>query len=382
MKKADIAIIGGGPAGAIAALTLARNGADVILIEQSDGSNFVVGESLPPAARPILASLGLLERMKDGGHKTAYANRSVWGTDEVVTSDFIFNPLGCGWHLDRRAFNLMLISAAAEAGVRVLKSTCVTGAARTRDGWSLKLRINGEPDELLVGFISDCTGRKAAFAQKQGARRLHYDKLIAVVTLSEAKVQGDNDATTLIEAVAGGWWYTALLPSGQRITIYHTDRDLVDATRIRNAGEWSKLLGRTEYVREEHKRFNYQLLSGPRMVSAGSSRLNRVVGDRWLAAGDAAAAFDPLSSQGIMTALDSGSQAADAILANLKGNSSALQRYEANVKKMYAGYLWKRAMYYAQEKRWSTSTFWLRRQASYSTRAPVFAQARNAARHT
>ena len=52
---------------------------------------------------------------------------------------------------------------------------------------------------------------------------------------------------------------------------------------------------------------------GLRVVAADSSCLEVVEGDGWCAVGDAAAAYDPLSSQGITTALASGAWAGQAI---------------------------------------------------------------------
>jgi hypothetical protein len=47
------------------------------------------------------------------------------------------------------------------------------------------------------------------------------------------------------------------------------------------------------------------LESGPFVVVANNSRLDRLAGEKWLAVGDAAMAFDPLSAQGISKALHS-----------------------------------------------------------------------------
>ena len=57
---ATVAILGGGPAGASAALELARLGIDTLLIEQTDGSGNPVGECLAPSANPLLRQLGLM----------------------------------------------------------------------------------------------------------------------------------------------------------------------------------------------------------------------------------------------------------------------------------------------------------------------------------
>ena len=60
-SECDVAIVGGGPAGATAALTLARAGLLVFLIEGLRYERPRVGETLPPSAQPLLHRLGLWE---------------------------------------------------------------------------------------------------------------------------------------------------------------------------------------------------------------------------------------------------------------------------------------------------------------------------------
>jgi flavin-dependent dehydrogenase len=90
--------------------------------------------------------------------------------------------------------------------------------------------------------------------------------------------------------------------------------------------------------------------------------MDRVTGNNWLAAGDAAMAFDPLSSQGIHHALKSGLLAARTIENCLLGDRTALEEYARKIQRSFEKYLSTRAVYYGREQRWSSSAFWHRRQ--------------------
>jgi flavin-dependent dehydrogenase len=77
-----------------------------------------------------------------------------------------------------------------------------------------------------------------------------------------------------------------------------------------------------------------------------------VVKDGWVAVGDAASAYDPLSSLGICKALESGLRAGKAIA------EGRLDEYEAWVRSSFEDYLRTREAYYAMEQRWPASPFW------------------------
>jgi flavin-dependent dehydrogenase len=86
-----------------------------------------------------------------------------------------------------------------------------------------------------------------------------------------------------------------------------------------------------------------------------------MAGDAWLAVGDGATTFDPLSSMGIFKGLRSGIMAAYAIADYFKGSSKSLEKYEAILAREFEEYLSTKTDYYSRERRWQGSAFWQRR---------------------
>ena len=141
-----------------------------------------------------------------------------------------------------------------------------------------------------------------------------------------------------------------------------TDPDIVKKRGLKSAAGWFECVSRTRHTRARLKDAVPQ--DEPTVYAASSQRLERMTGARWLAAGDAATTFDPLSSQGIFKALQSGILASYAICDFFKGTPSGLEKYEALIRREFDEYLATRADYYGQERRWQASPFWQRRHQS------------------
>lgn len=360
-SRSQVLVLGGGPAGSAAALTLARVGVSVTLVERAGGANWKAGECLPPAANSLLKRLGVWARFLADRHTPSYGTRSAWGTRELADVDFIYGLGGVGWHLDRGRFDEMMIAAAAEAGAA--RRRVPRAAAVRRDGsagWVVESGARGP--RLHAQFLIDASGRSGWLARRQGVGRKSYDSLIGIVGLFDPSGRdAARDSRTLIEAAADGWWYSALLPGGRLLAAYMTDVDLPGAADARGERGWLRLLARTHHTRarvEAHGAGRPQFL---RPAAANSTRLESAAGGSWVAVGDAAAAHDPLSSQGITAALLTGQRAGAALVARLGGDPAALTRYAEGVAADYEDYLTQRAAYYGMERRWQGSPFWSRR---------------------
>jgi flavin-dependent dehydrogenase len=357
-----VVVVGGGPTGAAAAAALHLDGLEVELVASAPRSRQPPGESLPPGTETELDALFGPRGFRPDQHRPAYANRSVWGGAGVDTAEFIDNPFGHGWHIDRAAMDASLLDAVREQGVAVRTGTRVALPAWKRDHWSVGLEHGGA--EIRARAIVDATGRAATIARAQGARRRRLDRLVAVHWLLSGTAANDHDATTLVEAVASGWWYSTPVPRG-RVLAYMTDADLLPGREARAISDWRRRIAQAPAIRQGLASNGCALSGSARIVDASVAYLDHLSGPGWLAAGDAAVSFDPLSSQGILTALVMGRRAGRALAAILThGDPQPLARYGADYASLLDAHLRLRAAYYGLEQRWPEAPFWTRRHVS------------------
>ena len=350
----DVIIVGGGPAGAATAIALARRGLRAVIIERHAAPPPRVGETLPPAARNPLERLGVWERFVADGHEPAVGNRSAWGADRIDEVHFIRSAYGEGWHIDRQRFEAMLLDAAHDLGVTVLAPARLDAWRGSEGGGHIAVLENAT---LSAPFAVDASGRASFLARILGAERVAIDQLVAATLFLGPRAPDPQQRFTLIEAVEDGWWYTAPLPGERLVAAFMTDGDLDICASLRERDGWLSAARHAPATRERIAAYAMDD-AAPRIAAANTSRLNSVVGPGWLAVGDAAVSFDPLSSQGIVTALESALEAADAIV---DGGQAAMSRYASIASQRYRDYLVERARYYGAEHRWPDAPFWRRR---------------------
>ena len=313
-------VIGGGPAGAVCALALARGGASVTLVHWDGyapgGVEFVSGH-----AREILERdcSGLFQRLSGVEiHETV----SLWGTAEPVTLNAMFNPWGAGVALERSLLDESLRDLARAAGTFLAADTKVTRARRSDGSWQLLLRSEETGTSLLnARFLVIATGRAAAsLVERPPVAESSQIALMMPLPPQNDKNRGLGH-TLYIEAADNGWWYALPAADGGYFAGFCTDRNEV---KKRHATLREFLI-----LELRHTHLLAPLLPGVTCNSritgrtAGARAFAGAAGDGWIAVGDAAYAPDPLSGLGIEAALESARLGADALLEIMKGRSAS-----------------------------------------------------------
>ncbi len=135
----DVAIIGAGPAGAVAAALLRRAGRSVLVLERQTFPRFSIGESLLPQSMVYLEEAGMLQAVVEAGFQYKNGAHFVW-RDQSSSIDFRDKHTpgwGTTYQVERAVFDDLLIRCAAQQGARVRFGHTVRamqpGAAPTLD---------------------------------------------------------------------------------------------------------------------------------------------------------------------------------------------------------------------------------------------------------
>lgn len=361
-----VCIIGGGPAGAATALTLRQRGMACTLVEAAPSVGHKVGETLPPTVLPLLRALQAEALLQQPAHLPCYGNSWLWGSPTVQEKNFLLTTQGHGWHLDRQAFETDLLTLAQQKGSLLMMGHKLMQAQWHSDTQDWELWIKGadaaSAQPYRCRWVVDASGRNSKLARCLGIARHKYDGLTGTVARFQLPMDGVPAQLTYTEATANGWWYAALTQGQQLVTAFMTDADLLPHSLQSLSAYW-EALQQTRLIKTLFP-LNYVPLADTPLhtQAAGSSALAQVYGTGWLAVGDAAFAYDPISSYGITSALGSGIYAGHAIADQVAGNAAALPAYRYVTAKAFADYLPLLAHQYGQEQKWSAMPFWQRRQ--------------------
>lgn len=377
----DVVIIGAGPAGSATAITLASLGQRVLLVDEQAVAKYKLGESLPPASVDIVSHfLGELDSSDGnaiGVYKTA-GNISAWSSEQLDHADFFFTTKGFGLCIDRLAFDEALRLRALDLGASLQRGVSLQSCTRISEAgfnWEVALSTPAKVEHHHARYLVDCSGRRAVLGRMLEIPIVeNEDKLFAYAQWFSTDTE-DDDSFTRIEAVASGWWYTNRVPTSnskenKRLVVFYSDRDLSDGKKAGSLQGFDELLRETTQIAPLLQASSYEPSGAIRGAPANSQCLREFCGDAWMAVGDAAQAYDPLSSQGIDKALRSGSHAGhlihyaltDEVDHSLKANNRYIQQYSAQQQQLWNTYLTQRDYYYGMQTRWADQPFWQRRQ--------------------
>ncbi len=359
----DVVVIGGGPSGLAVALSLIKNGLSTALIEKGTYNQKRVGEHLPASALGVFQELGIPAALVDEKeHLHCAGVVSWWGNDHSPHRvNYFFHPFEHGVNLSRPKFDQVLADYARHSGVVIFEHAKIRKSSSKNDSWQLDISHGKNNDYLQAPFVVDASGKSASFSRAQGSRIVAFESQLAVIRYyTECTLPvSERKNHVVIESCDIGWWYFAPLSGGDCVCMLVTDADIMDLRKRSIDRSWDLAINNTQSIKMLIQLF--AAMSNLSICSARTQRLDRFHGERWLATGDAAMAFDPLSSQGITKGLRHGWMAGHAVSRYIGGDTFAINRFCDDLEHIFSEYLRTRAGYYATEQRWPDSLFWRRR---------------------
>lgn len=336
-ERFDIAVIGGGPAGAALATRAARGGARVVVFEKGPyGRDKVCGDGLTPRA---VAALEELKISLDRAHRIdglrMIAGKRVrelpWGTEHADGGRFPVH--GAVW--PRRRLDAALIDAALESGADVRFDSDVSSVVIDESG-----RVTGVSTangDVAADLVVLAAGPQGAVARQLGAVRDPNEPYGLAI---RAYVESPRHADPLIEACL-----TVKDPFGTWVPGYGWMFPCGDGTVNIGVGALSTMKGFND-LNLNTLLDSYRALVrdpwaiGPNIDRPRAWRLPMSAvkrhGNGWLAIGDAAGLINPMNGEGIDYALESGMLAADLFL---RRPADAAAEYDTQLGERFDGFL-------------------------------------------
>jgi flavin-dependent dehydrogenase len=361
--KPDVVIAGAGPAGSTAGYLLAGLGFRVLLLEKSQFPRYRIGESLTPSILPVLDFVKLRQSVENGGFLRMPGHTVCWGSPEARTGYYSSDKSRMGFQVWRESFDTLLLEhARRQKGIEVKLGVGVNEVGIDRRGVTVHAARQGP---IRTRFFVDASGHAGVLARQDFRQRDPDFETLAVTGYwrDAAAPAGDDFGNTLLEAYENGVVWSVPLQNGLRnVTV------LVDWSQGRRIRE----LGLRDFYLSEMNKLSYvskflstaSLPAAPRVSDATLYTARQFAGERFLLLGDAGLFIDPLSSEGVQTAMASaitGAAVINTILNRPAAAASALIFYRDAQNNAYSTHYRQSAEYYDQERRWPDSIFWRRR---------------------
>ena len=328
----DVAIIGGGPAGAVAAALLNKQGLRVVVLEKQHFPRFVIGESLLPHCMEFIEAAGFGDAVRaEPSFQLKNGAAFTWGgryTYFDFTDKFSSGP-GTTFQVRRALFDKVLIDEAAAQGVDVRFGHGV--AAFDNSGAEARLRIEADDGayELSAGFVLDASGYGRVLPRlldletpsELPPRLAHFTHIVD--NISSPTFDRDKILITTHPQHRDVWLWT--IPFGD----HHCSIGVV--------GTPDKLAGDSETVL---KKFALEcpmlaeVLADAvwenefpfRSIQGYSANVKSLHGRHFALLGNAAEFLDPVFSSGVTIAMHSAKLAADLLVKQFNGEAADWQR--------------------------------------------------------
>lgn len=353
-----VIIIGGGPAGIATSLTLTARGVTHYLVDALHMPTRKAGEAIPPNAKPLFQKLGIAKLLEHSQHQRNYGAKSYWGGTKPLQEEFLSNINGHGYLLDRFYFEKQLRQLAENTATNCFWGYKLLKVREEKGKVIATIANKTESLDIQAAFIVDATGRKASVCRHLGIASEVLDQQFCLSF--RVKITTKIPKQIFVETTENGWWYAAPCEGDKELTLmFFTLKELLPKKQAYTTflqTEWQK----TKQLPDDLKQKTIQPLD-IQILPAGTAALPKPYGQNWMAVGDAAYAFDPISSYGITSGIAAGYYGGNALADVIAGKENSLEVYHYILETAFQKYLLALDYQYAAETKWPTALYWKKR---------------------
>jgi len=341
----DVIIVGGGVSGLVLSVLLKEQNIDHIVLKRVEKQKTLeLPETLPPSTMVLLESLNLLELFSKSSSKT-FGYHSLWYSDTLTTDNFFYhNPYKYGLKLHKKQ---LLQDLEALVSHHVLPFNNLLKLHQTNDKVSLTIESDNTAQTIKGKIVVDATGRKKAILKQLGIHSESFDDQVALSCHLPYIKHPKLIYPVFVESFEYGWGIvTSLNEQLNSITLY-TKKGSPILPQLKEYQNWKNVLSNTKILKDFLTDYpNCKIAGG----IANTSKSSQIAGSNWLAIGDAAIAFDPLSSHGISNAIYCAKLASSAIRSYMTNDTiSSFENYENIVFQIFNEYLKQKIELYDRE---------------------------------
>ncbi|WP_025899171.1 NAD(P)/FAD-dependent oxidoreductase [Sneathiella glossodoripedis] len=324
-KKYDVAIIGAGPAGTVAAKMLRDEGYSVAIVEGAQFPRFSIGESLLPNCLNVLEKAGMLQAVEDAGFQ--FKDGAVFErSDEKRSIDFRKNfddGWGTAYQVQRALFDQLLADCASDAGADIRYKCFVKGAVLSKGYCELHCELpDGSVQTLTSSFVLDASGYGRVLSRLLSLETPSSLPARSVVFthvedhISDPQFDRDKILITVHPERKDVWYWLIPFSNGTSsvgVVYLETDRERKAESdkqilhTLINQTALGELLNEAVPIRDIGKMSGY------------SCNVSKLHGPGFALLGNAAEFLDPVFSSGVTIALHSANLAVPAVVKELRG---------------------------------------------------------------